>query len=116
MPNFSSLSILCYPIEEVDVVDAPNLSSFQYVNKDKSMFCPLSSYSGMIINLRSLNIATFQNLRMVKIMKTTIIDEGALFRLIQKLPFMKELSLCSFVYWKNIKFSSSTLKVCSIVE
>nr|XP_033514180.1 putative F-box/LRR-repeat protein At5g02930 [Nicotiana tomentosiformis] len=91
LPNLLSLNILCCPIEEVHIVDAPKLLSFEYTNKYK-----LEPYSyGFDVFLRSLNIGTCQNLRRVEFVKATI-DDIDLFQLIQKLPFIKELSLRYF--------------------
>nr|XP_016502219.1 PREDICTED: putative F-box/LRR-repeat protein At5g54820 [Nicotiana tabacum] len=106
LPNLLSLHILCCPIEEVHIVDAPKLLSFEYVNQDKLQ---PSSY-GVDVFLRSLNIGTCQNLRRVEFVKATI-DDTDLFQLIQKLPFIKELSLRYCKYLKILKISSS---ICSI--
>ncbi|XP_055817728.1 F-box/LRR-repeat protein At3g58900-like [Solanum dulcamara] len=113
LPNLLSLSILCCPIVNVDIVAAPKLLSFEYVNKGDS--APYSSRHNLDICLGTLEIGTFQYLRRVEFVKVTV-DYRNLFKLIKKLHSVKELILHYCRYLRKIKISSSTLEVCSIVK
>ncbi|MCD7449950.1 hypothetical protein HAX54_002475 [Datura stramonium] len=112
LPNLLSLNIFCCPVEEVHIVDAPKMLSFEYVNELE----PYDS-SGVVVvaSLRMLNMGTCQNLRRVEFVEAGI-DDTFLFELIPKLPFIKELMLHFCEYLENITISSSTLEVCSIVK
>uniref|UniRef100_M1DV26 F-box domain-containing protein n=1 Tax=Solanum tuberosum TaxID=4113 RepID=M1DV26_SOLTU len=106
-------SIFCCPIVEVEIVDAPKLLSFEYVNKGDST--PYLSSDNLHICLRTIEIGTCQNLRRVEFVKVTV-EYWDLFKIIQKLHSVKELILHYCRYLRKIKISSSTLEVCSIVQ
>ncbi|MCD7449949.1 hypothetical protein HAX54_002474 [Datura stramonium] len=114
-PNLLSLSILCCPIVDVHIVDAPKMLSFEYVNRGNN-FDPYSSHHNNVgMCLHTLKIGTCQNLKRVEFVKVAI-DGKVLFKLIKKLRSVKELILHYCRYLRKIKISSSTLEVCSIVK
>ncbi|MCD9637615.1 hypothetical protein HAX54_021014 [Datura stramonium] len=78
------------------MVGAPKMLTFRYLDK-------LEPYNSIGKRLRMLNLVK------------KAIDDTVLFQLIQKLDSVKELILHSCRYLSNIKISSSTLEVCSIV-
>ncbi|WMV53825.1 hypothetical protein MTR67_047210 [Solanum verrucosum] len=66
-------SIFCCPIVEVEIVDAPKLLSFEYVNRGDSV--PYLSSDNLHICLRIIEIGTCQNLRRVEFVKVTMHSE-----------------------------------------
>ncbi|KAK4708171.1 hypothetical protein R3W88_029096 [Solanum pinnatisectum] len=113
LPKLLCFSIFCCPIVEVEIVDAPKLLSFEYVNKGD--YTPYSSSDNLHTCLRTIEIGTCQNLRKVEFVKVTV-DYWDLFKLIRKLHSVKELILQYCRYLRKIQISSSTLEVCSIVR
>ncbi|XP_049370989.1 F-box/LRR-repeat protein At4g14096-like [Solanum verrucosum] len=113
LPKLVCFSIFCCPIVEVEIVDAPKLLSFEYVNRGDSV--PYLSSDNLHICLRIIEIGTCQNLRRVEFVKVTV-EYWDLFKIIQKLHSVKELILHYCRYLRKIKISSSTLEVCSIVQ
>ncbi|KAH0711720.1 hypothetical protein KY289_007679 [Solanum tuberosum] len=83
LPNLLSLHTFKCPIIEVHIGDAPQLLSFEYVNKGDS---ERLSRHDLDICLRALEIGTCYNLRRVEFVKAEI-DDVVLFEFIPKLHF-----------------------------
>lgn len=113
LPKLWCFSIFCCPVVEVEIIDAPKLLSFEYVNKGDS--APYSSHDNLHTCLRTIDIGTCQNLRKVEFVKVTV-DYLDLFKLIRKLHSVKELILHYCRYLRKIQISSSSLEVCSVVQ